>query len=82
MTTREALHRLIDKLPEHDLPRVERLLESWYTQDDPVLAALDAAPLDDEDETDEERAAVAEARRDAEQGDVFTLDEVRRELGM
>jgi predicted transcriptional regulator len=40
------------------------------------------APIDDEEETDEERAAVAEGRADIEAGKFVTLEELRRELGL
>lgn len=46
--------------------------------DDVVAAAIDAAPYDDRPESDEERAAVAEAR--AEPDGVVPRDEVARML--
>ena len=49
---------------------------------DPVALALARAPLDDEPETEEERAAVVEAREAVARGEVFSLDEVKRELGL
>lgn len=58
--TIETLHRLVDLLPREQwgeaMDRLRELL------DDPVLRALAEAPLDDEPETEEERAAVAEAK--------------------
>lgn len=69
MTTKERLHQLVDELPERELSEAERLLNSLRI-DDPVLRALDTAPYDDEPETDEERAAVAEAREALARGDV------------
>jgi hypothetical protein len=50
--------------------------------DDPVGVALALAPVDAEPETDEERAAVAEAREDLAAGRVLTTDELRRSLGL
>ncbi len=55
--------KLIDQLPESQLSALVGLLEAIV---DPVAAALRDAPLDDEVETDGERAAVAEARRSLE----------------
>lgn len=83
MTTREALHQLIDQLAENELSRVEKLIQ--YVRDgddDPVLRALLLAPWDDEPETEEERAAVQEAREDVARGEVVPLDEIRREFGV
>ena len=57
---REHAHDLIDRLPEPQLSALVGLLESFV---DPVAAALREAPLDDEEETDTERAAVEQARR-------------------
>jgi hypothetical protein len=50
--------------------------------EDPVLRALAEAPEDDEPETPEERAAVAEARRAGRRGDVLTHAQLRRKLGL
>ena len=79
MTTKDALCRLIDATPAKDLETAHRALEPLA---DPVLLALANAPLDDESETDEERAAVAEGRAALARGDTFSLDDVRRELGL
>ncbi len=57
--TRELAHQLIDRLPDAQLSSLVQFLETIV---DPVTAALDKAPDDDEPETDEEKRAVAEAR--------------------
>jgi hypothetical protein len=49
---------------------------------DPVLRALLEAPPDDEPETEQERQAVQAAREKLARGEVRTLEEVRRELGL
>jgi predicted transcriptional regulator len=49
---------------------------------DPVLLALANAPSDDEEETDEERAAVSEGFADIAAGNFVTLEELRAELGL
>jgi predicted transcriptional regulator len=79
MTTREALHRLVDSIPASQLDDARRALEPLA---DPVLTTLENAPWDDEEETDEERAAVAEGKADLEAGNFVTLEEVRREFGL
>jgi hypothetical protein len=76
MTTKEALHRLIDELPDD---QAERLLDGIL---DPVLRARASAPIDDEPETPDEAAAVAEGIADLEHGDVLTTEQLRRELGL
>ncbi len=63
--TRADLHRLVDELPDESVDAAAVLLTRAK---DPVLAALQAAPFDDEPETEEERRAVAEARADRERG--------------
>jgi len=79
MTTREALYRLVDSIPAAQLDDARQRLEPLI---DPVLAALANAPYDDEPETDEERAAVAEGRAALDAGDFVSLEEVRREFGL
>ena len=82
MTTRETLHRLIDQLPECDLDMVGMLIEWRHRlRDEPLLLNFATAPLDDEPWTEEDEAALAEARADIARGNVVSLDEVRQELG-
>ncbi len=57
--TRELAHQLIDRLPETQLSGLVQFLETIV---DPVAAALRNAPVDDEPETNDEKAAVAEAK--------------------
>ena len=58
--TRQHAHQLIDRMPEMQLSGLVQFLETIV---DPVTAALRTAPLDDEPETDDETAAVSEARQ-------------------
>ena len=57
--TRQHAHQLIDRLPEAQLSGLVQFLETIV---DPVTSALRNAPLDDEPETEDEKAAVAVAR--------------------
>lgn len=82
MSTKDSLHRLIDELPESELVAAERFLHYLRATADPVLRALLEAPPDDEPETEKERLAVHEAREELARGEMRTLDEVRRELGL
>jgi hypothetical protein len=81
MYTRESLHQLIDSLPECDLEMAGQLIE-WRHElrDNPLLVTLATAPWDDEPETPEEAAAVAEAREDVAAGRLIPHEEVRRRL--
>jgi hypothetical protein len=85
MTTAEArtkLHDLVESLPSEDVPTALRVLEALSSTSDPVPLALRDIPFDDEPETDEERAAVAEAYRDIEEGKGVPHDEAMRRLGL
>jgi hypothetical protein len=77
MTARERLQEILDTLPESEAEQILRAVELW--RDDPVARALAAAPFDDEPESPEERAAVAEARAAVRDGDVVGLAEVQDE---
>lgn len=82
MTIKEELHRLVDELPKSELHSAKRFLEYLRNMGDPVLQALMEAPYDDEPETDEERAAVAEAQEDFKAGRVVSHQELKHELGL
>ncbi len=84
LTMKERLHQLVEELPEGQATTAaERvLLHLGQLGDDPVLDALMNAPLDDEPETDEERALVAEGMVALRRGDVVSDQELRRELGL
>ncbi|HSY47398.1 MAG TPA: hypothetical protein VLC46_01165 [Thermoanaerobaculia bacterium] len=85
MTTAEArtkLHDLVESLPSEDVPTALRVLEALSSSSDPVPLALRDIPIDDEPETEEERAAVAEARREIEEGKGIPHDEAMRRLGL
>jgi len=82
MTAKEALYRLIDELPEQELSIAQQTFEGLCDGTvDPVRLALMTAPFDDEEETDEERAAVAEARQQLACGETIPDAEVWRRLG-
>jgi predicted transcriptional regulator len=85
MTTAEArtkLHDLVESLPSDDVPTALRVLEALTSSSDPMPLALRDIPFDDEPETEEERAAVAEAYRDIEEGRGIPHDEVMRKYGL
>ena len=82
MITREELRHLVDDLPDSELDTARRFLQYLRDTADPVLRAFLDAPEDDEPETKEERAAVAEAREDFKAGRIMPLEEVKGEFGL
>lgn len=82
MARREALHQLVDDLPEHDLPVATRILEALRATGDPVLRALLSAPVDDEPDDDDFDGGLTEARREAHEGKGISHEEAKRELGL
>ncbi len=76
MTTKEQLHRLVDELSEPEADDALRYIATRH--EDPLVRRLDAAPLEDEEITPEEEAAVQEAREDLAAGRVYSLEEIKR----
>jgi hypothetical protein len=74
---REELHVLVDHIPASDLPAARKILRALA---DPVWQSILDAPLDDEPETEEERADVDAARRETGAGTPH--QEVLREFGV
>jgi len=74
---RDELRALVDAIPDDRLPAAREALEQLT---DPVLLAFLNAPEDDEPLTDEDLAAIAEAKADVARGDVVSLEEVERQL--
>ena len=81
MAVKDRLHALVDQLPETRLDQAQQLLEALLA-DDPVGISLALAPIDDEPETEEERALVEDARAELARGEYLTTDELRRSLGL
>lgn len=77
MTTKEALHRLIDELPESE---AEQLLRALQTTD-PVVRTLELAAEDDEPLSEQERASIGAARAAVARGEVISHEALLRELG-
>lgn len=73
MLARDDLHTLLDAIPEDRLADVRTALTQLA---DPVLLALLTAPEDDEPVTEEDLAALAEARAERERGELILLDDL------
>jgi hypothetical protein len=82
MTGRKALHRLVDALPEQELPTANRVLEALSFSMDPVARSLATAPFDDEPDDDDFDGGLTEARQEAEEDRLKSHEEVKRELGL
>ena len=62
MGDRQRVHELVDRLPDTDVPAVEKLLESLT--ESPAERAIRLAQPDDEPVTDAEGKAIREAESD------------------
>jgi hypothetical protein len=91
--TKADLYRLIDELPESEQETAFRILTCLKDEkervkahdlaeelDDPFLAFLAAAPIDDEPETPEEAEAIREAIQESERGEGIPWEEAKRRL--
>lgn len=80
---RADLHRILDEIPETEIPGVRRYLE--YVRDvslDPVQRALKNAPLDDESITNEESTRIVSANEDLNAGRTISTRQLKRSLGL
>ena len=80
--SRKRLHELVDALSEDQVEAAERYLRSLLNENDPVIRAMRAAPVDDEEVTDEDREDIAEGQRDIAAGRFISDDQLRRKLGL
>jgi hypothetical protein len=78
--TREALHELVDRIPESEIVAAQRALERLAK--DAAFRAAMFAPSDDEPVTAGDAEAIARARRDLQAGRVVSHDEILREFGI
>ncbi len=79
--SKESIHKLIDELPEEEVPVAERFLR--YLCDignDPVKWALINAPVDDEAVSPKEEDMVNEAKAAYKRGEVLTDEELNQEF--
>jgi hypothetical protein len=80
--TRERIHRIVDRLPDDELPEIERFLAEREAATDPFLHALAMAPPDDEPLTPEEEAAIQEGWDALKRGEVVSDADLRRAIGL
>ena len=77
-TDKESLLELAGLLPEHLCAAARKLLLEYVEEQDRVLWAFLTAPEDDEPESEEERLAVEEGRKDLAEGRWITGEELKR----
>lgn len=80
---KKDIRQLIDKLPERELHAAKRFLQylvALSKKEDPVLKAMENAPLDDEPLTKEDIEALNKAYRDIEKGRILSDKEFRRRV--
>jgi hypothetical protein len=77
MTAKEQLRQRVEAFSEDEAVEALRLLD---LRNDPVIVAFRDAPVDDEPFSEEDEAALAEARADIAAGHTVSLDEAMREL--
>ena len=87
MTVRQALHKLVDSLPERELPTATRVLEALSLPGagrpaDEVAGSLAAAPFDDEPDDDDFDGGLSTARQEASEGQLVPHEEMKREFGL
>lgn len=81
MEDRQALHTLVDELPEPELRPARRYLEYLRLQPtDPLRLLLEAAPPDDEPVTEDDLAAIREGLEEHSRGETIPHEEVKRLL--
>ncbi len=81
MSIKEDVHRLVDELPDDELPAAQRLLESLLAKEqDPLIRHLMQSPIDDEPYTPEERAEDEEGWQEYLRGETRDWDEIQAEL--
>lgn len=82
MEDRLALHRLVDDLPESELPAARCFLGYLRREAEDVFRSfLDAAPVDDEPVTKADLAAIREGLLERARGEVISHEDVKRRVG-
>lgn len=78
--THEALHELIDHLPEDEIAAAQRFLAYLATRT--AFPATLSAPPDDEPVTRGDMESIARSRMDIQAGRVVSHEEILREFGV
>jgi len=78
VTAKERLRNLVDELSEQEAVDALKLFQD--RSGEPMVRALDNAPIDDEPSTEEEDASARKAWEEYKRGESFSADEIKREL--
>ena len=79
MEDRQALHALVEELPERELEPARRFLKYLRQQPaDSLRLLLDTAPVDDEPVTEDDLAAIREGLEEHAHGETVPHEEVKR----
>ena len=73
---------LIDGMPPDELLVIKRFVQYVRDMEDPFLRNLAEAPWDDEPLTEEDIAAIKEAKEDIAAGRLIPAEELYKELGI
>ena len=79
---RKSLHKLVDWLPECEWEAVHWTLAAHTKRHNPRLWRMLTLPEDDEEETEEERLAVEEAREDIQDERLISHAEAKEKFGI
>lgn len=81
MSIKEDIHRLVDELPEAELPEAQRYLASLVAKEpESFRDFLRRAPIDDEPTTPEEDEGAAEAWQEYLRGEAIPWEEFARTI--
>ena len=82
--TRSDLHELVDEIPETEIDHIAMLVRAVRENNRPLITALTAPPVDDEEMTWIQAALREEtpAEDDGLKERTYSTEEVRRELGL
>ena len=80
MTARDRLHRLVDKLPEHELETARRMLSGFSAPSLPTPTATAQTSSAAESEKDREAEKREEGEHDLENGRAITAERPMRAL--
>jgi hypothetical protein len=81
MTAKEKLRQTVEGFSEEEAQDALRLLRE--SREDPVMRRLDNAPIEDEEISAEEEAAVQEARDELAGGaPTISHEQIKREFGV
>jgi hypothetical protein len=81
MTAKEKLQKAIDELSEAEAQEALGYIVQRRGERDALAELLEAAPPDDEPTTPDEDEGARQAKVEIARGDVFSADEIKREIG-